>query len=154
AVAATLGFEHLEELDLLVRDLEAGLIDFPALRDGREGYLCWQGDENEVGHRHAAETGYPSRPPLEPRAQEPVEEFRCARCGAPAASRASHAAHGPEGRIASAAGPSHWRLHHIGRTDHSSTNSRFLLRSQLAPRHCACAHSGRGRRAFGPRRTG
>ena len=34
AVAATLGFEHLEELDLLVRDLEAGLIDFPALRGG------------------------------------------------------------------------------------------------------------------------
>ena len=66
AVAATLGFEHLEELDLLVRDLEAGLIDFPALRDGREVYLCWQVDEHEVGHWHTAEAGYPSRFPLDP----------------------------------------------------------------------------------------
>lgn len=66
AVAATLGFEQLEELDLLVRDLEAGLIDFPALRDGREVYLCWQIDEREVAHWHAAEGGYPSRLPLDP----------------------------------------------------------------------------------------
>ena len=66
AVAATLGFEHLEELDLLVRDLEAGLIDFPALRDGHEVYLSWQVDEQEVCHWHAAETGYPSRLPLDP----------------------------------------------------------------------------------------
>jgi hypothetical protein len=66
AVAATLGFEQLEALDLLVRDLEAGLIDFPALRDGREVYLCWQIDEPEVGHWHAAETGYPGRLPLDP----------------------------------------------------------------------------------------
>ena len=66
AVAATLGFERLEELDLLVRDLEAGLIDFPALRDGREVYLCWQVDEPEIGHWSASETGYPSRLPLDP----------------------------------------------------------------------------------------
>ena len=66
AVAATLGFEKLEELDLLVRDLEAGLIDFPALRDGREVYLCWQIDEREVAHWHAPEGGYPSRLPLYP----------------------------------------------------------------------------------------
>jgi hypothetical protein len=66
AVMATLGFEHLEELDLLVRDLEAGLIDFPALRDGREVYLCWQVDEPAIGHWHAAESGYPGRLPLDP----------------------------------------------------------------------------------------
>ena len=54
-VTATLGFETLEELDLLVRDLEAGLIDFPALRDGREVYLSWQVEESEVGRWHAAE---------------------------------------------------------------------------------------------------
>ena len=66
AVTASLGFEKLEELDLLVRDLEAGLIDFPALRDGREVYLCWQIDEPEIGHWHAAEAGYPGRLPLDP----------------------------------------------------------------------------------------
>ncbi len=66
AVTATLGFDHLEALDLLVRDLEAGLVDFPALREGREVYLCWQVEEREVGHWHAAETGYPSRLPLDP----------------------------------------------------------------------------------------
>jgi hypothetical protein len=66
AVAATLGFEKLEELDLLVRDLEAGLIDFPALRDGREVYLCWQIDEPAIGHWHTSETGYSARRPLDP----------------------------------------------------------------------------------------
>src|ERR1041384_8444033 len=66
AVAATLGFEHLEELDLLVRDLEAGLIDFPPLPGGHEVYLSWQVDEHEVAHWHAAETGYPRRLPLDP----------------------------------------------------------------------------------------
>src|SRR4051794_12983569 len=66
AVTATLGFEKLEELDLLVRDLETGLIDFPALRDGREVYLCWQVDEPEIGHWHTSETGYLSRRPLDP----------------------------------------------------------------------------------------
>jgi Uncharacterized conserved protein (DUF2203) len=66
AVAATLGFEHLEKLDLLVRDLEAGLIDFPSLRDGREVYLCWQFDDAEVGRWHAAEIGDPRRLPPDP----------------------------------------------------------------------------------------
>jgi hypothetical protein len=66
AVTASLGFEQLETLDLLVRDLEAGLIDFPALRDGREVYLSWQVDEPEIGHWHAAETGHPGRLPLDP----------------------------------------------------------------------------------------
>jgi hypothetical protein len=54
AVEATLGFEHLEALDLLVRDLEAGLIDFPALHDGDEVYLGWQVDQDQVGHWHHA----------------------------------------------------------------------------------------------------
>ena len=64
AVAATLGFERLEDLDLLVRDLEAGLIDFPALRDGREVYLRWQVDEPELRRRHVWEA--PSRLPHDP----------------------------------------------------------------------------------------
>ena len=66
ALEAALGFEHLERLDLVVRDLDAGLIDFPALRDGREVYLCWHLDEPTVGHWHGAETGFAGRLPLDP----------------------------------------------------------------------------------------
>ena len=61
---------------------------------------------------------------------EPVEESRYARSGTSAAPRATHAAHGPEGRIASAGGPRHGRLHQIGRTDHSSTNSHPMSRPE------------------------
>jgi hypothetical protein len=64
-VMAALGFEELEELDVVVRDLEAGLIDFPSLRAGREVYLCWHVDEPAVGHWHDAEAGYAGRLPLD-----------------------------------------------------------------------------------------
>ncbi len=69
AVAATLGFEHLEELDLLVRDLEAGLIDFPALRDGREVYLCWQVDESRGRPLARGGDRLPEPPPAGPLAR-------------------------------------------------------------------------------------
>jgi hypothetical protein len=65
ALDAALGFEQLEDLDLVVRDLDAGLVDFPAVRDGHEIYLCWQIDEPAVGHWHAPETGFAGRLPLE-----------------------------------------------------------------------------------------
>jgi hypothetical protein len=68
AVSAALGFAQLEELDVVVRDLEQGLIDFPALRDGHEVYLCWQMHEPAVRHWHDAHTGYGGRVPLDPRA--------------------------------------------------------------------------------------
>jgi hypothetical protein len=58
---------ELDAVEVVVRDLERGLVDFPALRDGREVYLCWQIDEPAVGHWHGAETGYASRLPLDPR---------------------------------------------------------------------------------------
>jgi hypothetical protein len=65
SVEVALGFERLERLDIVVRDLERGLVDFPALRDGREVYLCWLLDEPAVGHWHAVESGFAGRRPLE-----------------------------------------------------------------------------------------
>jgi hypothetical protein len=64
ALVITLGFERLEELEVLVRDLDRGLIDFPALVDGHEVYLCWQLDEPEVTHWHGLESGFAGRRPL------------------------------------------------------------------------------------------
>jgi hypothetical protein len=65
SVEVALGFECLERLDVVVRDLERGLVDFPALIDGREVYLCWLLDEPAVGHWHGVEAGFAGRRPLE-----------------------------------------------------------------------------------------
>jgi hypothetical protein len=64
SVVVTLGFEQLERLDIVVRDLERGLVDFPAVIDGREVYLCWLLDEPQVTHWHAIESGFAGRRPL------------------------------------------------------------------------------------------
>jgi len=65
SVEVALGFELLERLDIVVRDLERGLVDFPAMRDGDEVYLCWLLDEPAVGHWHGVESGFAGRRPLE-----------------------------------------------------------------------------------------
>ena len=64
AIAMALGFEQLERLDIVVRDLERGLVDFPALIDGSEVYLCWLLDEPQITHFHAVESGFAGRRPL------------------------------------------------------------------------------------------
>jgi hypothetical protein len=64
SIEVALGFEQLERLDLVVRDLERGLVDFPSVIDGREVYLCWLLDEPAVGHWHGVEAGFAGRRPL------------------------------------------------------------------------------------------
>jgi hypothetical protein len=60
--AAALG--TLEELGLVVRDPSSGLVDFPAIRDGREVFLCWRLGEEAVAWFHPPETGFAGRQPL------------------------------------------------------------------------------------------
>jgi hypothetical protein len=55
---------ELHEMDIVLRDLERGLLDFPALRDGREVYLCLEDGEDEIGFWHDVEAGYAGREPL------------------------------------------------------------------------------------------
>jgi hypothetical protein len=64
SIEVALGFEALERLDIVVRDLDRGLVDFPAVIDGREVYLCWLLDEPQVTHWHAIESGFAGRKPL------------------------------------------------------------------------------------------
>ena len=64
ALEMVLGFDTLERLDVVVRDLERGLIDFPSLLGGDEVYLCWQLGEASVGHWHAVESGFGGRRPI------------------------------------------------------------------------------------------
>ena len=56
--------ERIGEMGIILRDVESGLVDFPAERDGREIYLCWRLGEDHVGHWHPPETGMAGRQPL------------------------------------------------------------------------------------------
>jgi len=47
-----------------VKDLERGLIDFPAIVGGREAFLCWEKDEENVEFWHDLEAGYAGREKL------------------------------------------------------------------------------------------
>jgi hypothetical protein len=56
--------QRLERLGVLVKDLDQGLVDFPALRDGEEVLLCWHVGEDEVAFWHGLEEGFAGRKPL------------------------------------------------------------------------------------------
>jgi hypothetical protein len=58
----TLG--ELQAMEVVLRDLERGLVDFPALREGREVYLCWEAGEAEIEFWHDVDAGYGGRQPL------------------------------------------------------------------------------------------
>jgi hypothetical protein len=56
---------EVSELGVVIRDVDRGLVDFPAVIGEREVYLCWELGEDEVGFWHDLETGYRGREPLE-----------------------------------------------------------------------------------------
>ena len=48
-----------------IKDVERGLIDFPAFIGGREVFLCWEKDEADIEFWHEIDTGYEGRERLE-----------------------------------------------------------------------------------------
>jgi hypothetical protein len=71
------GVARLVDMDITLRDISTGLIDFPALVAGRPIWLCWRLGEAEVGNWHRHDEGYDSRRPL--------SELPSGRSGTPAA---------------------------------------------------------------------
>ncbi len=55
---------ELQAMEVVLRDLERGLVDFPSVRDGREVYLCWEEGEPELGWWHDLDAGHAGREPL------------------------------------------------------------------------------------------
>ncbi|MCC7104571.1 MAG: DUF2203 domain-containing protein [Chloroflexi bacterium] len=54
----------IAELGVELKALNAGLVDFPSLREGRVVYLCWKLDEPDLAFWHPFETGFAGRQPL------------------------------------------------------------------------------------------
>ena len=67
--------EDFERLDALVhqiqdtgaqiKDINTGLLDFSALKNGREVYLCWQHGEDDIQYWHEIEAGFAGRQPIQ-----------------------------------------------------------------------------------------
>jgi hypothetical protein len=55
----------LEESGIVLRDIDRGLLDFPALEGEREIYLCWELGEDEIAYWHDVSSGYGGRQPLD-----------------------------------------------------------------------------------------
>ena len=55
----------LRERDIVLRDLDRGLVDFPSINGTEEIYLCWEEGETEIAFWHDLETGFAGRQPLD-----------------------------------------------------------------------------------------
>jgi hypothetical protein len=59
--------KELEEIGCLYKDWDftIGLVDFPAIIEGREVYLCWRSDEENISFFHDMDKGFSDRKPLD-----------------------------------------------------------------------------------------
>jgi hypothetical protein len=46
---------------IFVKDLPRGLVDFPAIIGGREVFLCWEQEEDDIEFWHDLDTGFTGR---------------------------------------------------------------------------------------------
>jgi hypothetical protein len=52
---------HFQAREIQIKDLHRGLIDFPAILAGREVFLCWEQDEEDVEFWHELDAGFAGR---------------------------------------------------------------------------------------------
>lgn len=55
---------RIDALDIVLREIETGLIDFPALVAGRQIWLCWRLGEDDVAFWHDLSSGFAARRPF------------------------------------------------------------------------------------------
>ena len=58
------GVARIDELGVTLREIETGLVDFPALVSGRQVWLCWRLGEGDVEWWHELSDGFGGRRPL------------------------------------------------------------------------------------------
>ena len=56
---------RIEAFGCIVKDMDLGLLDFPAMREGQPVYLCWKAGEPAIAHWHAHDETFADRKPLD-----------------------------------------------------------------------------------------
>lgn len=57
--------EEIQERGCVVKDVDIGLVDFPALYRGQEVYLCWKLGEPHIAFWHGVTEGFRGRKPID-----------------------------------------------------------------------------------------
>jgi len=52
---------QFQSREIQIKDPDRGLIDFPAIIGGREVFLCWEKDEDDIEFWHDLESGFAGR---------------------------------------------------------------------------------------------
>ncbi|HLC24712.1 MAG TPA: DUF2203 domain-containing protein [Nitrosopumilaceae archaeon] len=56
--------EDLENMGVMIKSIEEGLLDFPSIRFNEEVFLCWKEGETEIKFWHGKDEGFMGRKPL------------------------------------------------------------------------------------------
>jgi hypothetical protein len=54
-------FLEFQRREIQIKDVERGLVDFPAIIGGKEVFLCWEQDDEDIEFWHDLEAGYSGR---------------------------------------------------------------------------------------------
>ncbi|MDB6040012.1 MAG: hypothetical protein JWM99_3853 [Verrucomicrobiales bacterium] len=58
--------DQFQKREIQIKDIERGLIDFPAFIGGKEVFLCWEKDEEDIEFWHDLDSGYGGREKIQP----------------------------------------------------------------------------------------
>jgi hypothetical protein len=64
-VALDDGLQELRRHGCVLKDLQSGIVDFPARLQGREVCLCWMLGEDSIAYWHETDSGFKGRQPIE-----------------------------------------------------------------------------------------
>jgi hypothetical protein len=67
--------QELEDMGVMIKSVDEGLLDFPSIRYDEEIWLCWKFGENQVKFWHRKEEGFMGRKPIPQEGFEYVDDF-------------------------------------------------------------------------------
>ena len=67
--------QDLEDMGVMVKSVDEGLLDFPSIRNDKEIWLCWKFGENKIKFWHGKDEGFMGRKPIPQDGFECIDDF-------------------------------------------------------------------------------